>query len=465
MNISSSQEAQLSRMLECFSKEKEAQAELLEDQALKKANSIALLLEQFGGKLIANYDFAGLNKLADDSIKDPSVSYVIFYDVDNKPITNQQQNADGLKIIKKEIKLDGEKIGGVDVAINFLHIDTIKEKAAKRVKEKIQLIQSEHKEIINKLIVNIIIISCIALVILCIIFYRFITSLLINPIKKITKNTKNISTNLLMSAKSFGEMSANLASYSSEQATAVTQTASSLELLNKIIENNASQLETSNELSNDIVNLSTQGAKAMSDLTSSMDSIVKSTDDIEHVINIINEIKDKTSIIDEIVFQTKLLSFNASVEAERAGEHGRGFAVVAQEVGTLAEMSGKAALEISDMVKRSLANTETITKNNKEKVEHGHDLLKEAATILDEITQNSIKNKDNFQAVIRNIQEQNSKTKEIDSSVSKIDSMTKHNATLANDTEETSGHLTAEASKLDNTVQNLSVIILGKKNV
>ncbi len=64
----------------------------------------------------------------------------------------------------------------------------------------------------------------------------------------------------------------------------------------------------------------------------------------------INEIKNKTKLIDDIVFQTKLLSFNASVEASRAGEHGKGFSIVAEEVGKLATISGVVSKDIKDML-------------------------------------------------------------------------------------------------------------------
>lgn len=71
-------------------------------------------------------------------------------------------------------------------------------------------------------------------------------------------------------------------------------------------------------------------------------------------LSIIKEIAEKTKLINEIVFQTKLLSFNASVEAARAGEHGKGFAVVAEEIGKLAQVSGKSSIEISEIVEKSL---------------------------------------------------------------------------------------------------------------
>lgn len=65
---------------------------------------------------------------------------------------------------------------------------------------------------------------------------------------------------------------------------------------------------------------------------------------------------------------TKLLSFNASVEAARAGEHGKGFAVVAEEVGNLANMSGRAAGEIEGMLGESLTQVETILEKTRSEV-------------------------------------------------------------------------------------------------
>ncbi|RBQ25708.1 methyl-accepting chemotaxis protein, partial [Arcobacter sp. CECT 9188] len=73
-------------------------------------------------------------------------------------------------------------------------------------------------------------------------------------------------------------------------------------------------------------------------------------DEINTQVNLVNE---AISIIDQIAFQTNILSLNAAVEAATAGEAGKGFAVVAQEVRNLAARSAEAAKEIKDIVEKA----------------------------------------------------------------------------------------------------------------
>ncbi|TDJ07328.1 MAG: hypothetical protein E2O68_03805 [Deltaproteobacteria bacterium] len=90
------------------------------------------------------------------------------------------------------------------------------------------------------------------------------------------------------------------------------------------------------------------GKQELKGLLISMEAIVQSSKNIEKIIK----------IIEEISFQTNILSLNASVEAARAGEHGKGFAVVAESIRELAEKSARSASEISKLIANSIERTE-----------------------------------------------------------------------------------------------------------
>ncbi len=120
---------------------------------------------------------------------------------------------------------------------------------------------------------------------------------------------------------------------------------------------------------------------------------------ISEVVQVISAIDEKTKIINDIVFQTKLLSFNASLEAARAGENGKGFMVVAEEVGKLATMSGDSAKEISQSLAENIEKVKFIVNESngsiqeqvrigKDKVEVGKITATESDIVLDEVVRN-----------------------------------------------------------------------------
>jgi len=142
-----------------------------------------------------------------------------------------------------------------------------------------------------------------------------------------------------------------------------------------MIEANVRSAENVNTVAGEVHGVSESTRHVMEELTSAMQNILESNERIEKLVKIIEQVAEKTEVIDDIVFKTQLLSFNASVEAERAGEHGRGFAVVAQEVGNLAQMSGIAATEIATIVKNSIREADQVAAENKARVEKGGDLV------------------------------------------------------------------------------------------
>ena len=132
----------------------------------------------------------------------------------------------------------------------------------------------------------------------------------------------------------------NLAHKANEQAASLEETAASIEEITSITRSTAENASKMSEFAQEVKTKVSDGQKLASQTTLSMDEINEKVTSINEAIN----------VIDQIAFQTNILSLNAAVEAATAGEAGKGFAVVAQEVRNLASRSAEAAKEIKALV-------------------------------------------------------------------------------------------------------------------
>lgn len=285
-----------------------------------------------------------------------------------------------------------------------------------------------------------------------------------NPILKVAESLSVNSEKVAGASDVMQDSSQKLSEMAGEQACSIEETAASIEEISAMVKNNVDQAEKSSTLSSQVKDLAGQGNSSMDQLIQSMNEIMESNRKIQELVKVIEEIGDKTEVIDEIVFQTKLLSFNASVEAERAGEHGRGFAVVAQEVGNLAQMSGKAALEIASMVKSSIKNAEQITNEAKRKVESGNELVKETAKYLKSIQGNAEDLSQQAAQIVVSSKEQSDGISQVNEAMSHLDQATQQNSATAEATEVSSKGLGEQAQVLERNVKQLMKIVYGKSN-
>ena len=132
----------------------------------------------------------------------------------------------------------------------------------------------------------------------------------------------------------------NLNSSSNEAALSLKNTALVLEEITQNVDRTSTQTIQMSSLANAVVSSANEGLALAFKTTKAMDEINEK----------VSAINDSIIVIDQIAFQTNILSLNAAVEAATAGEAGLGFAIVAQEVRNLANRSTQAAREIKNLV-------------------------------------------------------------------------------------------------------------------
>jgi methyl-accepting chemotaxis protein len=187
--------------------------------------------------------------------------------------------------------------------------------------------------------------------------------------------------------------------------------------------------EDATKIARDAMAGTESSASVMEQTIKAMEAIQGSSQQINTII----------TVIDEIAFQTNLLALNAGVEAARAGESGKGFAVVAQEVRELAQRSAKAAKEISDLLTKSTAE-----------VEAGVSLVEKAGSSLTAIGDHVRAIGSRIEAMMTATREESETLRDINQSVTQIEAMTQQNAVMVEETTAAIHKLAQEAAEMDN---------------
>ncbi|EQC46512.1 methyl-accepting chemotaxis protein [Bacteriovorax sp. Seq25_V] len=283
------------------------------------------------------------------------------------------------------------------------------------------------------------------------------------------------------------DMSGKVNEMSSSQASAIQETASTLDEVSQMVKmsaaNAASSVETSSKSEKNANNgkqVVQRVVDAMNGIKGSNEEILETTSEgnkrISDIVRVINEISEKTKVINDIVFQTKLLSFNASVEAARAGEHGKGFAVVAEEVGNLAQMSGKAAEEISSILGESIARVEGIVKDSqssiekimvtsKERIEEGIEIAGECDKALESIVEGVKLVTSMSHEISTASKEQETGVSNISLAMNQLQDTTNENSNIAYQTLKCSEQLDKETEYLKDVISMLENEVVGGVNI
>jgi methyl-accepting chemotaxis protein len=227
-----------------------------------------------------------------------------------------------------------------------------------------------------------------------------------------------------------------IASRSEQAASSLEQTASAMEEVASTAKGNADNAVRTHELTSNANAAADEGAVVVCEAVAAIGEIEEAS----------NKIRDIIEVIDEIAFQTNLLSLNAAVEAARAGEHGRGFAVVAAEVRNLARRSAKAANEIKHLIQDTVdkvnAGTELVYASG-ESLAQIRGAVREVVGTVDHIASAS--------------REQAAGIAEINEAVTTMNQLTRQNATLVEKAAQSAGYLSDQARAMRTEVGRFTI--------
>ncbi|MFA7331729.1 MAG: methyl-accepting chemotaxis protein [Candidatus Delongbacteria bacterium] len=237
-------------------------------------------------------------------------------------------------------------------------------------------------------------------------------------------------------AEQVSGFSRSLSEDATQQAAALEEIHSSLSDMASQTQRNAADAGLATKLSNEVQDHAKRGDQQMGRMLESMQEINESARQISKIIK----------AIDEIAFQTNLLSLNAAVEAARAGAHGRGFAVVAEEVRSLAQRSAKAAAETGELISGSI-----------ERVERGSSIARETAEALQHIVEGVARMSTLAADISRASQDQAGGVQQITEALGQIDQVTQNTAATAEESASAADVLFSQVQQLRTLVDQFEL--------
>jgi methyl-accepting chemotaxis protein len=215
------------------------------------------------------------------------------------------------------------------------------------------------------------------------------------------------------------------------QAAGVEETSTSIAEMNHAMERTAEHGSRTKEATTVLLREASHGGQVVGETITAMAAIAE----VSH------QVAEFGTLIDEIAFQTNLLSLNAAIEAARAGAQGRGFAVVAAEVRRLAQQSAASAKQIKSLmrqVEQRIDHGQKLCAATGEAFGHIEHTVEEVGTLVGEMAQA-------MEAQARGLAQINQATREINDS-------TQENAALVEETTSASSSVAAEMDELNRVI-------------
>jgi methyl-accepting chemotaxis protein len=245
------------------------------------------------------------------------------------------------------------------------------------------------------------------------------------------------SENLVKYVETLEKSAETLSTSATNQVESLDNTTASVNTITENIVDTSKKTKRMAQISEDVMEASLNGNRLANDTILAMNDINESTSTIHESIN----------VIDQIAFQTNILSLNAAVEAATAGEAGKGFAVVAGEVRNLASRSAEAAKEIKDLVEKAQnisINGKEITENMKKGFDDLSVKIKTTTELIQEVASSSNR--------------QLESAKEINENVENLENMVKNNNVVAHQVNELTHEISSMSNNLEKAINRIKYV-------
>lgn len=254
----------------------------------------------------------------------------------------------------------------------------------------------------------------------------------------------NSNDKLEYSSKELSNASKKLSESSNLQAVSLEETAAAIEEIASTIKQSSTNAQKMTTHAHSVTKANEVGKNLAHQTVQVMDELS----------NEVNSILEAITVIDQIAFQTNILSLNAAVEAATAGEAGKGFAVVAAEVRNLATRSADAAKEIKAIVETATQKA-NLSKEVTDKMLQGYNALDDNINQTIEL----------IEEVANATKEQQNAIVQINDTVNSLDKATQENASLASNISVMAQNTQELVEQLKNAVSNTTYNEQSKKRI
>ncbi|MBF0360865.1 MAG: hypothetical protein HQK49_07630 [Oligoflexia bacterium] len=417
-----------------------------------KTNTLIKLLSQTAIAPIWNFELQSLKNIAEMVFTDEDLTSIKFSDDSGKILAandksekninqNQSTTFNSIFYTKKDILFEGKIIGNVMIGMSTDRMD---------------------KQMYIQTIMIMAIVIILQILLSATIYLTVKKSLF--PIDKQIKILDEMLIVARKTAKNLQLTGENIKKGAFAQLSAVNDWFSSTNSVLKTSNDTSQYANNSLDIAKSINDMSQDGKTIMNEVSATMDDIMKVGEKLQNISKMnTSEILKKTEIINNIVFETKILSFNASIEAANAGQYGSGFAVVAGELVKLATISGQAANEIDSTNQANVNEITEVLTQAMISFKKGQLVASNALKLFDKISNTIQEIQNSTNLVLSNSKKVSDSTNYLITQIKEIKNLAQKNTNSALELNNDSANVQNMNSSIHNFISSLSIFIFGHK--